>query len=268
MSYKRILDCRNSHLFLVIWLSLAAFLHNILMNGANNVVISSLQKEFYLTSRDTGIYVSVYDIGSLISSAIVPFLAARGSRPRWISFGMIMLFIGCTVNVVPHFLRRVDMLAASSSSRRMLTHDDANTIELCNRSITLSGNQRLIYDRTLASLADGNRSSKLGSNEDLNANRGGIASKFSLKYLLYTANIINGLSSASMTTLAFSYIEDISPPHLSSIYESVYYATGAFGVGIGFMATSQFLKMYTDFDQQKPLPIWLKPSHPNWIGAW
>lgn len=84
-----------SHQFIIIWLSLSAFLHNILMNGANNVIISSLQKEFYLSSRETGIYVSVYDIGSLLSSILISFASARGSKPRWISFGMVMLFIGC-----------------------------------------------------------------------------------------------------------------------------------------------------------------------------
>ena len=37
-----------THRSIIIWLSIAAFIHNIVMNGAMNVVISSLQKEFYL----------------------------------------------------------------------------------------------------------------------------------------------------------------------------------------------------------------------------
>ena len=55
-----------SHQFIIIWLSLSSFLHNILMSGANNTIVSSLQKEFYLSSKETGIYVSFYDVGSLI----------------------------------------------------------------------------------------------------------------------------------------------------------------------------------------------------------
>lgn len=53
---------------------------------------------------------------------------------------------------------------------------------------------------------------------------------FQYKNLLYLGNFINGWSSASMTTITFSYLEDIAPPAMSAIYESAYYATGAFGV--------------------------------------
>jgi hypothetical protein len=38
--------------------------------------------------------------------------------------------------------------------------------------------------------------------------------------------------------------------------------------GIGFMLTSQFLTIHTDFHQSKTIPAWMTPSHPNWIGAW
>ena len=92
---------------------------------------------------------------------------------------------------------------------------------------------------------------------------------FQLKHLLYLGNAINGLSSASMTSLAFSYIEDIAPHRLSAIYESVYYAVGALGMGVGFITTSNFLSFHTDFNRpNNELPDWLLPNHPNWIGAW
>jgi hypothetical protein len=34
------------------------------------------------------------------------------------------------------------------------------------------------------------------------------------------------------------------------------------------MLTSQFLSINTDFDSLKTITVWLKPNHPNWIGAW
>ena len=39
-------------------------------------------------------------------------------------------------------------------------------------------------------------------------------------------------------------------------------------VGVGFMITSKCLSIHTDFDRVANQPSWLKPSHPNWIGAW
>ena len=241
-----------SHKFIIFWLSLAAFLHNILMNGANNVVISSLQKEFYLTSKETGFYVSVYDIGSLLSAIFIPFVSAKSSKPKWIAFGMIMLFLGCIVNVVPHFLR----------SKTINVNDIS--IELCNNTI-LTGVGRT--NRVARSIS-ANYSLGLHLDDEQNVNIGGV-SVFKLKHILYAANFINGLSSASMTSLAFSYIEDIAPSAMSSIYESVYFAVGAFGVGVGFMITSKCLSFHTDFNRPNNiLPDWLQPNHPNWIGAW
>lgn len=244
------LGIKVSHQFIIFWLSLAALLHNVLMNGANNVIISSLQKEFYLSSRETGVYVSIYDMGSLISAVVIPFASAQGSKPRWIAFGMVMLFTGCFTNVLPHFLR----------TNSVNSFNNENSIELCNQTL-ING---VSLERPHPSAFEFETSTKSDHNNQHQNNK-----IFQLKHLLYAANIINGLSSASMTSLAFSYIEDIAPPGLSSIYESIYFAVGALGVGIGFIITSKCLSIHTDFNRpNNVLPDWLTESHPNWIGAW
>ncbi|RNA26631.1 solute carrier organic anion transporter family member 1A2 isoform X1 [Brachionus plicatilis] len=253
-------DFKINDKFIITWLSLCAFLHNILMNGTNNVIISSLQKEFYLSSRETGVYVSVYDIGSLCSSILISFAAARGSKPRWIAFGMIMLFVGCMINVLPHFIKPDHSSQKKfSNSSHVINSDDI--VELCNYSLSTQNHQADVYfPRNYTSPASPVDQTKTASSSIFG---------FQVKYLLYIANIVNGLSSASMTTITFSYIEDFAPSKkLSSVYESIYFVMGAFGVGVGFMITSWCLKIHTDIDRMKELPFWLNPSHPNWIGAW
>ena len=222
---------RFPHQFIIIWLSMAAFLHNILMNGANNVIISSLQKEFYLSSRETGIYVSVYDIGSLVSSVLISFASARGSKPRWIAFGMVMLFLGCMISVLPHFLKPIDTASIShadnSTSGGLASLNTADSVELCNYTLSIDGeshNKSRIW-RNVSEVDSKGYIAKLAARSGFH---------FQLKHLLYAANIINGLSSASMTTITFSYIEDIAPHSLSAIYEGIYYAVGAFGVSVSF----------------------------------
>jgi len=224
--------------------------HNIVMNGAMNVIISSLQKEFYLSSKESGTYVSVYDIGSLISSLIIPILGARGSKPVWIGFGMLMLCCGCFLNVLPHFIKPRSSLDTMHQASRLFDNSSSympqfvdqqgNSIELCQNASTSAECE---FKPELA---------------HFNV----------LKYILYAANIVNGLSSASMTTLALSYIEEVAPKESTSLYEAIYYATGAFGMGVGFMITSQFLRINSDVDQVKSVPEWFTPSHPNWVGAW
>lgn len=224
--------------------------------------MSSLQKEFYLSSKETGIYVSVYDIGSLISSILVSFASARGSKPRWIAFGMVALFIGCMIDIIPHFVKpkssqNIDL--DQNVTIAQMTKFDDNSIELCNYSVSFLHNETSKYIRPILNETNMIKSKKI------NNFAGGF---FQLKHILYFGNMINGFSSASLTTITFSYIEDVAPPHLSAVYESIYYAVGAFGVGVGFIITSKFLTIHTDINEMKELPGWLKPSHPNWIGAW
>jgi hypothetical protein len=230
-----------SHQFIIFWLSISALLHNILMNGANNVIISSLQKEFYLSSRETGIYVSVYDIGSLLSTVFISVASAKGSKPRWIAFGMCMLFIGCTVNVLPHFVKPRDQLVSTmhlhpQQQQNSLSfvhhgheHDfnetsalsvdsvmlDGDSIELCNFTLNIdenTGAKNCFY-----------RNSSINDNLSNKSTAESVAKSygfgFQLKHLLYVANMINGMSSASMTTIVFSYIEDFAPHSKSAIYE-------------------------------------------------
>ena len=79
-----ILGVEITHQIIIVVLCSACFLHNAITNGAMNVVVSSLQKEFYLSSKESGYYLSSYDFGSVICSFIIPLLSSRGSKPRWI----------------------------------------------------------------------------------------------------------------------------------------------------------------------------------------
>lgn len=44
----------------------------------------------------------------------------------------------------------------------------------------------------------------------------------------------------------------------------IFYAVGGIGIGLGFLATSQFLKVYTYIKK----PFWLTPHYSEWVGAW
>ena len=130
--------------------------------------------------------------------------SARGSKPKWISFGMAMLFFGSLTTSLPHFLR--------GSNPLIETFSNESTIELCNSTQPQSNDSNPSSQRPEKKL---------------------IWNFLQLKHILYIGNLINGLSSASMTSLTFSYIEDIAPPNLASIYESIYFSVGAIGMGVG-----------------------------------
>ena len=166
-------------------------------------------------------------------------MCARGSKPKLISLGMIIVFIGCMINVLPHFLKH--LLTSSSSDSKVhlstneTTFDDTltgNLIELCNNTLyisEISGTKPFFLRKNLTSTIGSDYSIDVKVTAPSTASFG---FSFQLKHLLYLGNLINGMSTASLTTITFAYIEEIAPHSRASIYESIYYVVGSFGVFI------------------------------------
>ena len=58
------------------------------VNGFLNVVVSTLEKRFELSSTQSGIIVSSYDIASVLALIPVSYFGGRGSKPHWLAGGM------------------------------------------------------------------------------------------------------------------------------------------------------------------------------------
>ena len=74
---------RNPKWFLV-FLCFAAFMQGLGINGFVNVVITTIERRFGLSSTQSGTVASTYDIGSMIIMIPVSFLGGRpgASKPR------------------------------------------------------------------------------------------------------------------------------------------------------------------------------------------
>ena len=65
--------------------------------------------------------------------------------------------------------------------------------------------------------------------------------------------MINGVSSASLYTVAISYIENLFSQEQVHIRQGVYYVTGAIGVGFGAIVAGNFLKIKDTESPNDPL---------------
>ena len=74
-----------------------------IVNGFVNVGITSMEKRFDINSRDSGLVASFYDIGYTLCSLPVGYFGGRGSKPRWLGFGAIILALGSFLLALPHF---------------------------------------------------------------------------------------------------------------------------------------------------------------------
>ena len=64
----------------------------------------SLCFRFGLTSADSGLILSSYNIASTIIIPIVGYVGGRGIKPLWIGIGIAIMGMGCLLFSFPHFI--------------------------------------------------------------------------------------------------------------------------------------------------------------------
>ncbi|CAF1169312.1 unnamed protein product [Adineta steineri] len=205
-------------------------IQNSIVGGANNAIMTTLESGFYMTSTETGLFQSVYELVAIFAYPIIGYFGDRsGRKVRWIAISMGILAGGFFVMSFPHLLE-------SKRGKPPLDPRVADHLTLCNPNRTInvcsvSNNLRFLSH---------------------------------LKYVFYLSNIINAFGSAALPTLAVTLIEDLFSQEKAPIAQGIYYAIGGIGIGLGFLATSQFLKVYTYIKK----PVWLTPHYSEWVGAW
>ncbi|XP_023149195.2 solute carrier organic anion transporter family member 4A1-like [Amphiprion ocellaris] len=93
----------NTPRWVLFFLSVAAFLQGMIVNGLINTVITSIERRFDLHSYESGLIVSSYDIASCICLVFVSYFGGTGHKPRWLGWGVLIMALGSLVFALPHF---------------------------------------------------------------------------------------------------------------------------------------------------------------------
>ena len=90
----------------LVLLCLASVIQGALINGFINVVISTVERRFSLTSVESGFIASFYDIASFLCLLPVSYLGGRGigGKPAWIGVGLGVMGVGSLLFALPHFV--------------------------------------------------------------------------------------------------------------------------------------------------------------------
>lgn len=67
-----------------------------------NGIISTLEKQYKLSSSKVGIMYALEDFISGIIAILIPYYTSRGHFPRWISFGLILLAMSLFLQSSPY----------------------------------------------------------------------------------------------------------------------------------------------------------------------
>ncbi|XP_028515335.1 solute carrier organic anion transporter family member 4A1-like, partial [Exaiptasia diaphana] len=82
------------------WFVLA---QGMIVSGLTGVVISSLEKRFFLKTSQVGAISSCYDIAAALMAIIVSYYG-HYHKPKWLGWGAVILSIGCFLFALPHVL--------------------------------------------------------------------------------------------------------------------------------------------------------------------
>ncbi|XP_055339492.1 solute carrier organic anion transporter family member 4A1-like [Paramacrobiotus metropolitanus] len=219
---------------LLAWLCIAAFAQGMIVNGLINVVITTIERRFHLTSSQSGLIASTYDISSLVFLLPVSYFGGMGNRARWLAVGSAVLGVGCILFTVPHYITESYNAAEEVSTA-------------CRKNISQS-QSALIMKECSSPLEN-------------------------YRYFFIVAQILHGAGAAPLYTLGVSFLDDSVKPKLSSMYVGIYYAFAMLGPACGFLLGGQFLTIFVDFDRLSSWtmspnsPAWVGAWWLGFLGA-
>lgn len=208
----------------------AAVLQGVIVNGLINVVLSTLEKRFYLSSSTSGIIPSCYDIASLIASFPISYYGGKGCKPKYLGLGIVTMGLGAFLFSLPHF----------TTGPYLPNQMSATEGGLCSNA----------------------SSSSLASVSDCDS---GLSD---YTWVFVVAQLLHGLGACPMWILGITYLDDNMSRDQSSLYIGIYYAFATLGPAIGFLAGGALLDIPTDFDVVSSSSIALDSSHPSFVGIW
>ena len=167
------------------------------VNGFVSVVISTIERRFELSSKQSGFVASGYDIASVLCLIPVSYIGGRGHKPRWIAGGVLLLSFGSFMFALPHFV--ADFYRYDEVS------DALGPVPVCRSSVP-----DVVDPPFNASL------SSLSSVVDCEVTK--TSSLYVYMFVLAFAHMLHGAGATPIYTLAVTYLDDNLKPKVTPLY--------------------------------------------------
>ena len=205
------------------------FAQSMLVSGFLNVVLSTIQVEFQMSSAKAAMFPSNYDISVAVTVLLVAHFGSS-HKPRTLGIGMLLLATGSLLFALAHFIYGKDNILEAEDSEKKMYLCDSNS----------------------------NSDSKTDCLEETMGNSGAYA-------LLTVGSILIGLGASPVYTAGTTFCDEIFPPQKVSVYFGISYGIGALSPAIGFILGGVFLGFYKSLGDP---PEGLTVDNVNWVGAW
>ncbi|KRX79250.1 Solute carrier organic anion transporter family member 5A1 [Trichinella sp. T6] len=219
-------------------------------------VLTNMERRFEISSFLSGLLLSMYDIGHMLSVLLVGYFFADCHKPRITAIGVLLSSFATFLMTLPNFLygpinwKTVDTLTTLKNSTNVVAicaNDESHQWQFPN------GNSTSIIIE-LATVAPQQQQQQ---QQQQQAHTGPYV-------ILAISQILSGISTAPFNTVAYIYIDDNVNNRESPFYLGLLTGMYAFGPAFGFFLSAWCTDVFVDLT----VPENMDPSSSSWIGAW
>ncbi|KAK3879849.1 hypothetical protein Pcinc_015613 [Petrolisthes cinctipes] len=208
-------------------------------------VISTIEKRFKLTSKETGLLLTGNDISQVLLAIFLSYYATFGHRPRWLGVGALLTAASCLTAALPHLIYGPGRDALEAV--RVATIPTNSTSSLLLNNTGLHSNEELCHNKPDDHCQEERGYDYLGS-----------------IILLFLSQLLVGVAISIMFSIGVTFLDDNISKKTYPIYYTLTLLVRIMGPVMGFIVGG------------KCLSIWIDPSvspninkeDPRWLGAW
>ncbi|KAK3798827.1 hypothetical protein RRG08_007184 [Elysia crispata] len=225
---------RDPRWFVVV-ITLCGACQGMAINGFVNTAISTLERRFEISSTESGLIASCYDIMFVLLVIPISYFGGRGHKPRYLGIGILVLGLGSFVFSLPHFITAEYVVENAKETVCMRPDPDDP-----------SGNFSSITDPCASSLP---------------------STLSNYKYFFFLGQMLHGAGATALYTLGVVYLDENVSPRSSSFYNGIFYTGAVIGPAVGFILGSEFLSDFTEVGVDAK-SMGLDTNNPKWVGRW
>ncbi|XP_078358479.1 solute carrier organic anion transporter family member 4A1-like [Oculina patagonica] len=229
----KVLQKLNTPKWFLVFLTIYSFMQGMIATGLTAAGLTSLEKRFKLSSKQTGMIIAANDVSALLLIIFISYFGGHRNKARWLGIGAMVTSLGCLLFALPHLL---------VGKYTPLEFETKGTGATC-----LFNTTGIPKDDEVCAEA-----------------KGYTAWKYMLVFI--GAKLLLGAGTTPLFTLGPAYIDENVSPKAAPMYLGVWFTATFFGPGIGYVAGGSLLNVWVDLIQ--PPGVDLTPDDPRWIGAW
>ena len=197
--------------WILVCCSMLIFTESFIVTGVLPVVVTSIEKRYFLQSSQIGVIYAFYEIGNTILTIVVSYFG-HYHKPKWLGLGSLVLGLGCLIFALPQLLIGQYEPAI------------AQTADLCQ-------NNQMLLNTSNAS--------------ETNCK----SSKWYNMLVFAVGQFIIGAGCSPVYNLGAASLDENTSRENSGVYLGIYYAVSIIGSGMGFILGGHFLTIYIDIAQ-------------------